>query len=360
MFRRLPLHRLALTLVGLMSLLPTPGRTDEPSTGVEVRFDTADGVELHGIFHPGPKGKASLCALLLHDLNSHCERPDWERLAEALHKDGLAVLRFDFRGHGRSIAVDRPFWEVPANQALLRGRNLASAPETILATDFPRGYHAMLVNDIAAARLFLESRNDARECNLSGLVVIGTGEGSTLGALWIASEYQRHQASDSPVFTIDSDTEGEELACAVWLGLSPTLQERRVPVLDWVRLAGKENNLPTAFLAGARDKTSLTFAERCVTAVRGRESGRELTASHGVTNTARRGEALLASNLGTATLVRNYVANALRKRGPDEWVRRDPVEQMSCWTFRNAPPILAKGERERTLRLLPLSALGVR
>lgn len=355
---------LTATLVLAFAVAPVKARAaDEERRGPqeEVRFDSADGVELYGTFHPGGRGKKSPCVLLLHDLGSHSQQASWEHFATELQKDGLSVLRFDFRGHGRSVAVDEDvFWQVPANRQMVRGYSRTNPPEAISAQDFGRGYHPMLANDVAAARLYLDRRNDAGDCNSSTLIVVGAGEGATLGAMWVASECYRHQALGEYAERLESSPEGKAIATTIWLSVSPTLQQRRMPVIDWAKVAARDNRMPAAFLSGDRDETALQFAQQCATAIKGRDGGMELTAARGVRQTNRSGEALLYSRLETVGLIRNYIRNVLEDRGADEWVPRRVQEQTYFWVFRGARPIVAKAERERDLRLLPVHALGAR
>ena len=57
----------------------------------------------------------------------------------------------------------------------------------------------LAVNDIAAARRYLEVRNDAGDCNLSNLILVGAKEGAALGSLWIAEEWQRPHLIQNPI-----------------------------------------------------------------------------------------------------------------------------------------------------------------
>ena len=63
-----------------------------------LRLTTSDGVELHAHHHPGPD--RSLCLVLAHGFTNSIARSHVRAVADAL--TGVGVLRFDFRGHGRS------------------------------------------------------------------------------------------------------------------------------------------------------------------------------------------------------------------------------------------------------------------
>jgi len=101
----------ALGLAVLMALTPASRAADSD----RVKFDTVDSVQLQGQFYPakGKDGKEKAVVLLLHDIHKggNSGQDGWGALAEALQKDGFAVLSFDFRGHGDSTNVGGQFWE---------------------------------------------------------------------------------------------------------------------------------------------------------------------------------------------------------------------------------------------------------
>src|SRR5262245_36031916 len=105
---RRPVFTVALGLsCWLLTSLPAPAQDAEKE---EIRFFTADQVELCGTFYPGSRGPKSPSVLLLHAVGGSRKDPGWEDLATALQKSGCAVLAFDFRGHGESTTVQREFW----------------------------------------------------------------------------------------------------------------------------------------------------------------------------------------------------------------------------------------------------------
>src|SRR5262249_52403785 len=147
---------------------PCPAQPAEPEP---VTFRTVDQVQLSGTFYPGEKnGKATV--LLVHALGEDSRDKAWESLAGLLHKRGHAVLSFDLRGHGKSTAVlpgkphanpllsETGFWDFPENQRGIRGfQPLQPRGKTIRFADFTKSYHPALVNDLAAAKAFLDERN---------------------------------------------------------------------------------------------------------------------------------------------------------------------------------------------------------
>src|SRR5262249_23029334 len=151
----------------------------------EVQFETVDKVDLRGTFYPSSKPKAA-CVILLHKIGGNRQQNGWDSLAQELQKE-FAVLSLHFRGHRDSTGISPEFWRNPDNQ-VLKG---AGRAQKISFKDFPPAYFPMLANDVAAAKRYLDRQNDAAACNSSNVIVIGAEDGAAIGALWIASEWQR-------------------------------------------------------------------------------------------------------------------------------------------------------------------------
>ena len=56
----------------------------------------------------------------------------------------------------------------------------------------------MLANDLAAARAFLERKNDERECNIARMIVIGAGEGGNPRPSVVSRECARSDRGSVP------------------------------------------------------------------------------------------------------------------------------------------------------------------
>src|SRR5262245_6043776 len=160
---------------------------------VKVNFESEDKVNLRGTFYPSTQGKKANTVLLLHDTGSDRSK-GWDKLAAELQKRDFAVLAFDFRGHGESKAVDAEFWNNAFNQRFVKGYSATKPKDTIEHKDFAKNYYSSLINDITAAKAFLDRRNDQGDCNSANLIVIGAGDGAVLGAMWIYEEQFRHRA----------------------------------------------------------------------------------------------------------------------------------------------------------------------
>ena len=202
----------------------------------EVTFPTVDKVNLKGTFYRGGgvEGRKSPCVMLLHAWGSDRTKGDWDKLATQLQAKGYSVLAFDFRGHGNSKEVrDKDvFWNqrlFPQNVRMARPRNFnpVNPPTRIDYKDFHPFYLPYVLNDIAAARRFLDGQNDAGFCNSGKIFVVGEGEGATLGMLWIASEYLRAGIAPTVIGgPVPNHNAGTDIAGAVWLSI------RAVPLAE--------------------------------------------------------------------------------------------------------------------------------
>jgi hypothetical protein len=345
-----------------------------------VSFRTSDGVELKGSFYPAPaSGAKEICVLLLKNFNARngadTNQGDYENLATALQKEGYAVLTFDFRGFGvgYNTPVDKEFWNRAKNPHNQRLRNAAKMPETINRSEFPVDYFPNLVNDVAAAKAYLDRKNDGREVNASNLVVIGAGEGATLGALWLASEAHRKKdrASLTPGMAPDLDqAELRDVCCAVWLSISPTLASRAVPVRGWLTEVGRDLKVPMAFIYGKKDDKQKNFVPNLLSAIKPKTGPKKFDpkdpkdendprhfTGEKVLDTPLAGSQLLQKSLDTQRwIVNDYLKDFF---GPPrtirEWRKRDAERYAYVWAFPTSRiPMLAKAPGEEAPRPLPL------
>ncbi|MFM7097802.1 hypothetical protein EBX93_11815 [bacterium] len=271
--------------------IPGPARAE----GMEVNFKTYDGVLLSGKFYPSAKPKDGTSVILLHDFTfrkgGDSSQDGWEKLALDLQAAGQSVLSFDFRGHGKSVTVTPNFWEQPHNKTL-PAASLPKKPGKINSSEFTAAYYPNLVNDIAAAKAFLDVKNDDGEANSSNIVVIGAGEGATLGALWMASEWRR-----LPCEVVDvtpgggilnlkapgpkkillkampaADPEGSAQLSAIWLSISPTVAGKsfatQLPL--WLKdiTMPRSRRVQMVFVTGTDDKTRDDFSVKMLKTVK--------------------------------------------------------------------------------------------
>jgi hypothetical protein len=307
---------------------PAPGRAAD---GERVRFDTYDQVTLSGTFYAGPQGKKSACALLLHPVDATGQQEGWDSLAKKLQGKGLAVLMFDFRGHGESTGVGPDFWRDPVNRTL-RGYRAGKPKDDIGPKDFTNAYqYATLVNDIAAAKRFLDQRNDNGECNSANVVVIGAESGATLGAMWIYSAWQtpRLQPQGLLVAPMRGQVEGQDISCAVWLSISPTVEKHRFPVDSWLRSPVREK-IPMFLLYAEGEPKAAAFANHLYANVLRAERDKQLkfTILRAVKDAKLGGQELLKPSLDTEELILTYVTRVLGEKGTNPYSKRDSDRQI--------------------------------
>jgi hypothetical protein len=347
----------------------------------KVSFDTVDGVTLQGTFYPSPKGKDEPTVLLLHRIGSDSHKDGWDELAKALNDKGYSVLSFDFRGHGASTAVDpNKFWSYAWNQTKASKTGpmeKGKLKESISREGFVPSYYPYLVNDIAAAKLFLDDRNDASDCNSRALILIGAEDGAALGALWMHSDWYRFTADrlvpnfnprlpPTPI-SVGKEPEGKDQFCAIWLSMTPSLGGKVAvggAIKSALKYEGREKKVPMGFLYGAEDKEGEEHAKEFLNAIKGNLPGADdklpYTVKKEVKNSKETGAALLRKGLGTNDLILKYLETMREKRVPNKWGKVDWDRTGYAWAFPNSTRyILAKDEKGKAIEPIPLSALGL-
>jgi pimeloyl-ACP methyl ester carboxylesterase len=378
--RRLPCSFLVLFLSsGLVLLgLPRAHAADEKKAAAEetVRFETADSVELKGTFFPSERGKKAPCVILLHKLAGNSQDEGWDSLAQELQAKGFAVLAFDFRGHGSSTTIKNPvrFWSVPTNRQMVRGfvANARQPKDTLGYKDFSPTYYTTLVNDIAAAKLFLDTRkNDNGDCDSAATILVGAQDGATLGALWMTSEWYRRRVIPSGLPNVppklDPSPEGKEVVCAVWLSMTSSLHRAvSVPAHEWVTFLGRSKKVPMAFFYGDQDNRAENFAKKSIADIRP-DKNNAYTIDHAVKGTTLAGSKLLSSGLDAQADIVRYLEGLGEDRGMPDWQKKDAKKNSYVW-LRPMPTqaahsagarIPAKAAEEDMLHSVPLTQLGL-
>ncbi len=197
--------------LGVAACVGAARAADDPPPGDRVTFDSMDGVTLEGTFFKSnpqaPAKDKNSSVLLLHNIdpktggNSH--QDEWDKLAQSLADDGYSVLSFDFRGFGASHNVNKDtFWDpikgLHNRQAMPELANKNPPPDTIDNKDFDGAasmYYPYLVNDISAAKAYLDRHSAGGQANSSNLILVGAGEGAALGAMWMESQWHLKKVS---------------------------------------------------------------------------------------------------------------------------------------------------------------------
>jgi pimeloyl-ACP methyl ester carboxylesterase len=228
----------------------------------DVSFKTIDGVLIKGVFYSGSKGANSPTVIMLHKWGGNSTQSGWTELAKRLQDKGYSVLTFDFRGHGQSTTVDpEKFWKYQPN--INHIKTYKKDQTTIKYSDFRPGYLPYLLNDIMAARLDLDNRNDSGGCNVSNILVIGAEDGANLGLAWMTSEFFRESINKkndtmpwfwNPKVTLDRPA-SEDLAGAIFLSAPRAPQKLGFPYSRFMSLTKeKMRTIPMWFTYGADDK----------------------------------------------------------------------------------------------------------
>ncbi|HEX5273185.1 MAG TPA: alpha/beta hydrolase [Gemmataceae bacterium] len=385
MHRSSPVRRALALLLGLaLFALSRPGPARAADNKFDtVAFDTVDGVTLKGSFYKSAKGKDEPTVLFLHKLGSDSHKDGWDDLAKALNDKGYSVLSFDFRGHGGSTSVDpQKFWSYTWNRELAHksGPTEKGKPrETISREAFvSSGYYRYLVNDIAAAKMFLDERNDAGDCNSRALILIGAEDGAALGALWMAADWNRYSADKvildprGPRFPalitgVSKESEGKDQYCAVWLSMSPNLGGKvsvNGALKADLKLVGREKKVPMAFLYGQEDREGEEHAKAYLQSITGgsTEVSDKLpnTAMRAVKSTKLAGSALLRKNLGTDELILGYLGKTREKHVVNKWKQVESDRTAYVWVVPGlVRPVPAKEEKGKALEPIPPAVIGL-
>lgn len=205
-----------------------------------INFETADAVQLQGTIYKPVFGKDQIVSakeaadapvvILLHSFLADPNVKGWDSLAITLAEKGFHVLRFDFRGHGKSTVIAKQFWEYPENagvfKTLVKKKPLPLTLDNAEVKKAPY-YYPVLVNDIMAARVALDKMNDAGKLNTATVYLVGAGDAATLGMMYMAAEWTRPQKPTEfeakvikflPLTNVDSrSSAGKDIAGAVWL-----------------------------------------------------------------------------------------------------------------------------------------------
>jgi hypothetical protein len=276
---------LAAAMLAVLAASPAVGQEKSKS----VNFKTSDGVTLQGAFYAAAGKKKDAVVMLLHDFDAKkggsSTQDGWGELAKALQADGYSVLSFDFRGFGDSKDVNKDvFWKQKHNDTGIK-HSAAKPPETIDHKNFSSMYYAYLVNDIAAAKAYLDRANDRKEVNSSNVILIGAGQGATLGSMWVANEAYRRKDKNPKenLFAAPNlaDPECNDIAGCVWLTISPKIEARNTNNAmqrTWLPVAARTNKIPMAFYFGKGDSKADTYNTGVVKTVKGNLKNVQVTA----------------------------------------------------------------------------------
>lgn len=196
----------------------------------DVAVPTADGLRLSGTWYPGSLGKQADLVIVLHAYGSNTSKGPYATMAKEIQAKGFSVLTFDMRGHGKSTTnrtigdakqfVDRnlfPFntWSGTSTSA--------NAVKSIDVKNFKTNYYPHLLNDVIAARRFVDSRNDAGECNSGRIHIIADRDAGNLALLWTCLEFTRNGVNPIvPNGVAPNHIAGSDIMSITFLSPKPT------------------------------------------------------------------------------------------------------------------------------------------
>lgn len=288
-----------LMFAGAMGLVTqsTQQVSAQPPGAVAETFRTADGVELHGLFHPTQKNAATAPVVVFlypPGPDRDMTKGDWGSLAQKLNAEGYHVFQFDWRGHGKSTTIKdkQKFW---TNQYLntpgpnFNGLIKGGPPKMPLKNDISikdlekraDRYLPAYLNDLAAVRVHLDIKNDAKEMNTSSIYIVGAGDAAGLGIAWLTAEWNRPAVFPQPNALGPNPTYeyipqrliggvvnegGADFGAAVWLTATRPLAMSENLMKGWVSRANmapkiRENN-PMLFLHGEKDPQGMPNCEK--------------------------------------------------------------------------------------------------
>ena len=313
----------------------------DAARGEPVSFKSVDGVKLSGVFYKAMDA-AKPVVLMLHDYKANPNDVVWEDTAKLCLAKGFNVLRFDFRGHGKSVeVVPGEFWVRNENRNFITGGTAANvATKTaIKVADFRPAYFPMLVQDIAAARNYLDQLNDSGTVNTSTVYLLGAGDAVGVGFLYMASEWSRERIKPNvgvPAQYVSprralfpaSEPAGPDIGGAIWLGPNrnqsiplPNLKEWSVNAAT-VELRSQTRML---FLYGEKDSRASAFSKQLFSDVlmidrRTTPNGSPLSKPEftsyyrDIKGSAASGTKLLGNNLGTEKLIGVFLSDIDKDR----------------------------------------------
>ncbi len=352
----------AFFLLAAVALLAANGSARaQPAAPANVNMVTADGVKLRGHFYAAP-AKCLATVIMLHPIGvgNDMAAPDWKKLAESLQKANYSVLMFDFRGHGLSteIADEKAFWQARVGNSFPNAANVKTkAKDTIDVKDYIKqgsAYLPILVNDIAAARAYLDRRNDNnKDCNTSSIIVIGAEQGATLGAIWINAEGFRYKATPSALNPLKLEfaktSEGSDIIGAVFLSITPSLEKRTVSISTILRGPCRERAMAAAFFCGKEDVKAENLAKTIEGNLKVKGSKKHDFIGPVPLETNLSGMKLLKQGLKTDMLITEYLDGVVNDRKAD-WSDHEFEKSIYFWRppF-GGMPTQAKKKGEKTL-----------
>lgn len=338
---------------------PTGVRAPSPE---KVRIPTADGLTLIGSYFASERKTQAPCVLMVHDLGhtSSRSRREWVQLARALQGEGFAVLSLDFRGYGESRAQPVPtgFWSACKPNQHLRQLLAPTGrpPETLESFRWLPKYIPFLVQDLAAARLWLDLKHDEKLHNSRNLIVIGAGGGGQLALIWLACETRRYRVSFLPPAMVKPTFESRDILGGIFLDISEGKPDTALLRKSLLSRLQAEPVLPAfRFYYDRVLPGSVKASQGLVQTLR--QSGQHRLWEHSVAGKGKAGSGLLEED-GVISSVVEAVGQMVESVERSGWSLRETQLSGFSWLMPGNRNWSAKQAGRKIPQLIPLNEWG--
>ncbi len=195
----------------------------------------------------------------------------------------------------------------------------------------------------------------------ANLVVVGIGDGTSIGAMWLAAESHRYRPADAKAVAPGGKyapvPEVRHVAGAVWINFRVTVGgvDRTAAMGEWLRVAGRVHQIPMTFLYGQSDLLGKRNATNAVGAMA--PGPRWTQAVPLSTEVLSPSHDLLSEGQGAEKIVVRRVAQLLERTDGAIQLPRPPGGP-SWWVFGNTA-VPARQAGERTFQPMPVERLGI-
>jgi alpha-beta hydrolase superfamily lysophospholipase len=200
----------------------------------DVTLETTDGVGIRATWFAGLLKKESVPIIMVHGFGG--QRGEYEGFAKQLQASGHSVIVPDLRGHGQS-----------KTQKLPNDKTRTLDADTLRPADMED-----MLRDLEACKRFLMDKNNAGECNIEKLCVVGAEFGSILALRWAAADWS---VRDLPAYKQGRDVKALVL-------LSPLQAQKGLSIKEALSVPAVLSQLSIMIVAGKEDSKGTAEAKR--------------------------------------------------------------------------------------------------
>jgi dienelactone hydrolase len=195
---------------------------------------TTDGVNLRVTWYEGSAKKETVPIIMVHGWEG--SRGEYDTLARGLQGLGHSIIVPDLRGHGDSKTQKLPNGE---------------SKTLDLGSLRPQDQEAM-TRDLEACKRWLIEKNNAGECNIETLCLIGSEFGAVLA--------MHYAALDWSVPNLPAYKQGQDVKALVLL--SPSQKEKALSVRDALAQPAVQKTISIMIVSGRQDSKGTAEAKR--------------------------------------------------------------------------------------------------